>query len=167
MPGGVGSVAVSGWLRVMLLSRSRVVAAAFCVFCVGSLALNLALHAGGLIPEEHAGWSPVVALFVVVVPVAMVLLWHLPRHAVTVILAVYVGAQVTSLGVGSLLLAVGEGPLGDVSARLGGALWALSLPLLPLLITVFPDGVPEGRWRRMFHAQVAAVAALRGRGPAG
>ena len=144
----------------MLLSRSRILAAGFGVFCLGSLALNLALHAGGLIPEEHAGWSPVVALFVFVVPVAVVLLWHLPGHAVTVILAVYVGGQVTSLGVGSVLLAVGEGQQGDVSDRLGGASWALSLPLLPLLIMVFPDGVPEGRWRRVFHAQVAAVAVL-------
>ena len=127
MPRGVGSVAVSGWLRVMLLSRSRILAAGFAVFCLGSLALNLVLHAGGLIPEEHAGWSPVVALFVFAVPVAVVLLWHLPRHPVTVILAVFVGGQVTSLGLGSVLLAVGEGPLGDVGgARLGGALWAQS-----------------------------------------
>ena len=145
----------------MLLSRSRILAAGLGVFCLGSLALNLALHAGGSIPEEHAGWSPVVALFVFVVPVAVVLLWHLPRHPVTVILAVYVGGQVTSLGLGSVLLAVlGEGPLGVASARLGGVLWVLSLPLLPLLITVFPYGVPEGRWRRVFHAQVAAVAIL-------
>lgn len=157
----VGTVALSGWLRVMLLSRSRILAAGFGVFCLGSLTLNLALHAGGLIPQEHAGWSPVVALFVFVVPVAVLLLWHLPCHPVTVILAVYVGGQVTSLGLGSLLLAgQGEGPLGNASDRLGGGLWALSLPLLPLLITVFPDGVPEGRWRWVFRAQVAAVAAL-------
>lgn len=143
------------------MSRSRILAAGFGVYCLGSLALNLALHAYGSIPEEHAGWYPIVALFVFAVPVAVVLLWHLPRHPVTVILAVYVGSQVTSLGLGSLLLAVlSEGTLGDDSTRLGNALWVLSLPLLPLLIMVFPDGVPEGRWRRVFHAQVAAIAVL-------
>ena len=143
------------------MSRSRILASGFGVYCLGSLALNLALHADGSIPQEHAGWSPIVALFVFVVPVAVVLLWHLPRHPVTVILAVYVGGQVTGLVLGSLLLAVwGDRPLGYDSARLGNALWALSLPLLPLLIMVFPDGVPEGRWRRVFHAQVAAVAVL-------
>ena len=62
---------------------------------------------------------------------------------------------------GSLLLAVlGDGTFGDGSARLSNALWVLSLPLLSLLIVVFPDGVPEGRWRRLFHAQVAAIAVL-------
>jgi two-component system, NarL family, sensor kinase len=144
------------------MSKSRILAAGLGAYCLGSLALNLALHAGGWIPEEHAGWYPIVALFVFAVPVAVVLLWHLPRHPLTVILAVYVGSQITSIGLGSLLLAVmSSGRLNEeVVTRFGNALWALSLPLLPLLIMVFPDGVPAGRWRRLFEAQVAAVAVL-------
>ena len=143
------------------MSRSRILAAGLAAYCLGSLTLNLVLHAGGSIPEEHVGWYPIVGLYVFAVPVAVVLLWQLPRHPVTVILAVYVAGQVTSLGLGSLLLAVlHDGTFADGGARFSNALWVLSLPLLSLLIVVFPDGVPEGRWRRLFTAQVAAIAAL-------
>ncbi len=37
------------------MSKSRMLAAGLGAYCLGSLALNLALHAGGWIPEEHAG----------------------------------------------------------------------------------------------------------------
>ena len=39
--GGIGTVGSSGWLRVRLLSRSRILAAGLAVYCLGSLTLNL------------------------------------------------------------------------------------------------------------------------------
>ena len=56
--GGICSVGSSGWLRVRLLSRSRILAAGLAVYCLGSLTLNLVLHAGGSIPEEHVWLVP-------------------------------------------------------------------------------------------------------------
>jgi two-component system NarL family sensor kinase len=144
------------------MSRSRMLAAGLGVYCLSWLALSVALRLAGRIAEEHAtGWPATTAL-VLALPVAVVLVWHLPRHPLTVILTVYVGSQFTTMGLGNLLVALTRsGRLNEeVVARLGNALWVGSLPLLPLLMTVFPDGVPGGRWRRLFHAQVAAVVVL-------
>jgi hypothetical protein len=104
------------------------------------------------------------ALVVIAVPVAAVLVSRLPRHPVTVLLAVFVGSQLTGMGLGNLLHVLAEsGRISEeVAVRTTNAIWVGSLPVLPLLLTVFPDGVPAGRWRRVFDAQVAAVAGLLG-----
>ena len=144
------------------MSKSRILAAGLGVYCLGSLALSVALRVGGWIGEEHATTWTATASLVLALPVAVVLVWNLPRHPLTIVLAIYLGSQFTGMGLDNLLVAVANSGRLNVEAvtRLGNVLWVGSLPLLPLLMTVFPDGVPGGRWRRLFHAQVAAVAVL-------
>jgi signal transduction histidine kinase len=146
------------------MSRNGWLAAGLGAYCLGSLALFVVLRADGRIPADHAGLLGPIAVLLLGVPVVVVLLRHLPSHPVTVLLTLYVGSQFTTLGPGNALVALTEaGRFGrEVVVRLDSAMWAGSLPLLSLLIMVFPDGVPTGWWRRLFQGQVVAVVVLAG-----
>jgi signal transduction histidine kinase len=146
------------------MSRNGWLAAGLGAYCLGSLALFVVLRADGHIPSDHAGLLGPIAVMLLELPVVVVLLRHLPSHPVTVLLAVYVVGQLTALGPGNALVALAESGWleREVAVRIGNAMWIGSLPVLSLLIMVFPDGVPTGWWRRLFQAQVVTLVVLAG-----
>jgi signal transduction histidine kinase len=75
-------------------------------------------------------------------------------------MTVYVGAQLTSAGPLHLwMLLGGEGTA--AFTRIDNLVWLGAMPLLPLLITLFPDGKADGRVRRVVvRAQIAALSGL-------
>lgn len=132
------------------MSTSRLLVVAVAGACVAVLVVVVVRGS-----EPDGGWASVVAVTLALAVTAL-LAWHLPRHPVTILLTVYVGSQFTSLGLELLPPVIPD----EIESRLGNALWAGSLPVLALLITVFPDGVPTDRWRRLFQLQVATVIVL-------
>jgi signal transduction histidine kinase len=92
--------------------------------------------------------------------VTVLLLARLPHHGITRTMTVYVGCQLTSAGPLHLWkLLGGEGTA--AFGRVDNLVWLGVMPVLPLLITLFPDGRATGRVRRVaVRAQVAALGAL-------
>ncbi len=91
----------------------------------------------------------VASLTVVVVAVWAVV--RRPRHPVSLVLAVM---ALGHLG-GFVLDRIG--PSGDLPNRVGGAFWVLTLPLVAVLVVVFPSG-PRGRLgRALFRYQMFAI----------
>jgi signal transduction histidine kinase len=144
------------------MSKNGILAAGLGGYCLGSFALFVALRADGRVQPEHEGVLAPLAFLLLAVPVAVVLVRYLPRHPLTILLAIYVASVFTVTGLGNVVVAVAEsGHLSDeVAVRTVNALWVGTLPLLPLLITVFPDGPPTGRWRFLLAAQLVAVATV-------
>jgi signal transduction histidine kinase len=102
-----------------------------------------------------------IAWLVLLVPAAAVtvlLLARLPAHPMTRALTVYVGSQLLSAGPMHLWKDV-AGDDGAVLTRVDNVLWLGAMPLLPLLVTLFPDGA-TGRRRWVVRAQVGALAGL-------
>lgn len=141
--------------------RRRVVAMAIAAYSLTSLAAGAAVRLSGPYTADHTGgWSAMVAVLLAL-PIAVLLLWHLPRHPVSVVLAIYVCCSATGSGPLSLLdVNEVDGLAAELLERAQSVTWAGTLPLLPLLFTLVPDGVPHGRWRQVFQAQVAAIVTL-------
>ncbi len=116
--------------------------------------------------DYDGGW-PGAAALVPCLAVSVLLCARLPRAAVTRVVTVFT----LGTAIGLLNEAIGlwpylgshapvpehvDGPLG----ALAGALWVTTLPMLPILLVVFPDGVPASRWwRAVLLTQGAAVVA--------
>jgi signal transduction histidine kinase len=102
-----------------------------------------------------------IAWLVVLTPataVTVLLLSRLPSHPLTRALVVYVGSQLLSAGPMHLWQALaGDG--GPVYQRVDNVLWLGGMPMLPLLVTLFPDGA-TGRRRLVVRAQVLALGGL-------
>src|SRR4051794_15993741 len=102
------------------------------------------------------------ALLVPVTAITVLLLARLPDHGITRVLAVYVGCQLAAAGPMHVWRLVG-GDGGAEFSRADNLLWLGTLPLLPLLITLFPDGTAAGRLpRAVARTQMCALAGLAG-----
>lgn len=143
------------------MKRARWAAAALGVYGLGSLALLLALVTTGRVAGPHEGWPAVVGACVAVA-VAALLAVHLPRHPLTWALAVYALAHCTGVGLSNLLIALAEE--GAVSLATTNVVvdtaWVGTLPMLPLIAALVPDGATANRWRHVVRAQVAALVLL-------
>jgi signal transduction histidine kinase len=138
---------------------SRIAATGLGAYCLGSFALWVVLLMRGRVDADDGGWLPAVAM-TVALPVAVVLVARLPRHPLSAVLAVHVACGFTAIGLGPALSAP-DGPAGpEAAVRIGGLLWLGGIPVIPVLITLFPDGVPAGRWRWLLHTQLAALGTL-------
>jgi two-component system NarL family sensor kinase len=120
------------------------------------------------IPADSEGWYTAAAM-APCLAVSTLLVARLPGAAIT--------RLVTTITVCQLILltqeAIGRwqadraGTAYDHAAVTGpawfGLVWLGTVPLLPLLLAVFPDGVPgHGFWRRVWVAQIIALALLTG-----
>jgi two-component system, NarL family, sensor kinase len=136
--GAIGAVALACWLAI----APRVQAAAY-----------------------DGGW-PGSAALLPCLAVSVLLCARLPGAAVTrVITAFTLCSAILLLNEAAALwpyLGSGQSPPADVVGPLGSigvALWVGTLPLLPVLLVVFPDGVPTSRfWRTVLTVQLAAIA---------
>lgn len=138
------------------------------VAAIGVVALISWLAVAPRVPRVayEGGWSAAAAL-VPCLAVSVLLCARLPGAAVTRVITTFA----LGTAVGLLNEAIGllpylsshtsapahvDGPLGS----LAGALWLTTLPLLAVLLVVFPDGVPASRWwRAVLATQVAGLAA--------
>ncbi|MDP9444011.1 MAG: sensor histidine kinase [Actinomycetota bacterium] len=145
------------------MSRARWATILLGVYFGCCLLLFTGLTAAGL-STPHVSRLAVLALAFLAAPVALALVWHLPRHPVTLVLAVYVAAQLTAVGPGLMLNEVTAAAAGgwDVAVvdRLNGLLWLASLPLLPLLMTVVPEPPRRGLAVWLLRAEFLAVGVL-------
>lgn len=119
--------------------------------------------------EPHAGTATAELLTVVLpqvplVVVAAVLVWRVPGHGVTRVLAVMAVCGALGLLAPGLLDGRTASDGGwDLPWVLSGLAWVGGLPMLPLLFLLFPTGFPPSpRWRPVLHAQLAALAGLVG-----
>ncbi len=143
---------------------------AFRAAVVGSVGAGLlAVWVAGAVRHpaagDVAGWS-VAGVMLPCLLVSGLLVARLPGAAVTRLVATTTLCHLGLLAAdaagrewwGAVHTAPGAGPL---VTGLTGLLWLGTVPLLALLLVVFPDGVPvRGAWRRVWAAQVAAVAVL-------
>lgn len=139
------------------MTRARIAGAAFAALAV----VCLVLYAVG--PRERVpGGVLLVGLAALTAAVVALVLERSPSHPVSTLLTVYLAALLIGVGPGSWLSLLAE--RGQIPASLSewvdNMTWALGLPLLPLMITALPDGVPSGRWRSLWRVQVTAAGGL-------
>lgn len=139
------------------MTRARLGAAAFLALTV----VCLVLYAVG--PRERvAGGALLVGLAAFTAVVVALVLDRSPSHPVSTLLTVYLAALLIGIGPGPWLSLLAE--RGHIPASLvewvADVTWALGLPLLPLMITTLPDGVPGGRWRWLWRVQITAAGCL-------
>ena len=151
--------------RVRMHRRAE--ARAALVAAIGILALLcwLAVAPRVALAAYDGGW-PAAAALVPCLAVSVLLCARLPGAAVTRVVTVFtlgtaVGLLDESIGLWPYVTSRApvpehvDGPLGD----LAGALWVTTLPLLPILLVVFPDGIPASRWwRAVLVTQLGALA---------
>lgn len=103
-----------------------------------------------------------VVTYVPLVVIAALLVWRVPSHGVTRVLAVMAVCGAVGLFAAALLNRPTSSPgQWDLSRVLGGLAWLGNLPLLPVLFLLFPTGSPRSRrWRVVLYAQFAALAVL-------
>lgn len=127
--------------------------------CVAWVALAPRVELG---PHLELGWVAMAAT-VPTVLVSALLAARLPGAAITRLITAMALANLASLVfsvLSSFLSQIGASGVGVV-ARIGETAWTGTLPLLPLLLTVFPEGWPtRGLWRVVGSGQLAAVAIL-------
>lgn len=116
------------------------------------------------LPNEAAGWSALVGL-VPCLLLAPLLVSRLPGTAVTRLITAFSLSIVLTMAIESIAWSgtarsdLPHAPLPPVVAAFTSALWLGTLPLIPILMVVFPDGVPrKGIWRAVFYAQLIALA---------
>ncbi len=145
------------------MSRTRWATVVLGIYLALCLLLFLGTTAMG-VRSPHVDWLPVLALSLLAAPVSLALVWHLPKLSVTVVLAVYVAASFTGFGPGMLLsqwaTAANSWLAPGLVDRLNGLLWLATLPLLPVLITVFPERARGGVGARLLQVELGAIALL-------
>ncbi len=110
-------------------------------------------------PAPHVPVRPLPALALLsALLVAALLVARLPRHGVTRIVTAMTLCNLVLFGLDVVATALGPGWPARMLNVVAAPAWAGTLPMLPLLIAVFPSGRP--RWRRVFRVQVAAIAIL-------
>lgn len=145
-------------------SRRAAGGSAFAVLLAGAVGLAVwAVLAPRTELSIHleSGWGAAAALVPALATVVL-LVWRLPSHGITRVLTVMVLAHITMLA--ASVAAEHGTPWPSVDSaldRVADALWALTIPLLPVLILLFPTGrPPSARWRGVLHLQLAAVLCL-------
>lgn len=122
------------------------------------------------VPPEISGWYVAVAMLPCL-PVSVLLLARLPGAAVTRVVTTMTVCQLVPLALDAVRLwraEHGGPPYSHLSPEAGSAVltwvvglpwWVGTLPLLPVLLVVFPDGVPRrGLWRHVLGGQLVALA---------
>lgn len=113
------------------------------------------------VPGGNVGWY-VAAAMVPSLLVSVLLVARLPGAAVTRVVATMTLCNLALTANDALRLWQAEHggpPFVHDTPGLAVVLWVGTLPLLPVLLVVFPDGVPRrGLWRAVFYAQVVALA---------
>lgn len=111
------------------------------------------------LPAGHPGWY-LAAAGASCLAVAVLLVARLPGAAVTRIVAVLALCLLGGLARDAVTLADGSYRHMD-DTWWSGLFFLGTLPLLPVLLVVFPDGVPaRGWWRGVFLAQLMALGGL-------
>ena len=111
------------------------------------------------LPAGHPGWY-VAAAGASCLAVAVLLVARLPGAAVTRIVAILALCLLGGLARDAVTLADGSYRHVD-DTWWSGLVFLGTLPLLPVLLVVFPDGVPaRGWWRGVFLAQLVALGGL-------
>jgi signal transduction histidine kinase len=113
----------------------------------------------GLTDQPAFGWW-VAAGLIPVFLVAALLVAQLPGHGVGRVLAAMACAHATGLaaGVAGDWLAQHSLSGAEVMRWLSAVSWAGTLPLLPVLVLIFPTGRPPSpRWRWVLYVQLAAI----------
>jgi two-component system, NarL family, sensor kinase len=116
----------------------------------------------GLTDQLEFGWLVGAALIPVFL-VAALLVARLPGHGVGRVLATMACAHATGLaaGVAGDWLSQRSLPGAEVMGWLSGLSWAWTLPLLPVLVLIFPTGrPPSSRWRWVLYVQLAAIGTV-------
>lgn len=116
------------------------------------------------VPADNVGWY-VVGVMAPCLLVTVLLVARLPGAAVTRVVTIMTLchlALVANDAVRGWRAAHGGPPYDHMDPTMWAELiWLGTLPLLPILLVVFPDGVPRsGMWRTVFRAQIIALAAL-------
>ncbi|MEV6495334.1 hypothetical protein AB0M20_42970, partial [Actinoplanes sp. NPDC051633] len=110
-------------------------------------------------PAPHVPVRPLPALALLsALVVAALLVARLPHHGVTRIVTAMTVCNLVLFGLDVTATALEPGWTARVLHAATAPAWAGTLPLLPLLIAVFPSGRP--RWPRVFRVQLAAFAIL-------
>ena len=112
--------------------------------------------------HQGMGWWVAGAL-VPVFLVAALLLAQLPGHGVARVVAAMACANATVLAAGVAAEWLAQHQLSGAEAIrwVAAVSWAGTLPLVPVLMLVFPTGGPPSRrWRPVLWAQLATVAVL-------
>lgn len=109
----------------------------------------------------ETGWTAAVGLVPAVATVAL-LVWRLPRHGVTQVLTAMVLAHVLVLATGvAAEHGTGAQVVDRLLARVSETAWVATLPLIPVLVLLFPTGRPgRGIWRHVLRLQLVCVALL-------
>lgn len=116
------------------------------------------------VPADDVGWY-VVGVMTPCLLVSMLLVARMPRAAVTRVVTIMTLCHLALAANDAVRwwrAAHGGPPYNHMDSSVwGGIIWLGTLPLLPILLVVFPDGVPRnGVWRTVFRAQIIALATL-------
>lgn len=123
------------------------------------LATWVALAPTVRLPDDHPGWYTAAAAASSLL-VAVLLVARLPGSAVTRIVTIMTLCVLIGLAHDAVTLANGSYRHVD-DTWWSGLLFLGTLPLLPVLLVAFPDGVPSrGWWRGVFFAQLVALGLL-------
>lgn len=126
----------------------------------------VALAAGAVLahtgpPQSHRWvWWQVVVAVGAISGTAGLLLLRLPGHGITRVLTLIAMADATGTWLGPLTEHT-TGAARAVLERFGNVLWAGHIPVLAVLILLFPTGKPPGpRWVPVFRLQLVALGVL-------
>jgi len=166
--GDVGRVLGSGW-RWVAFRAAALRAGAVGAFGGALLLTWVVVAIQVTVPVDYPGWY-VAAAMVPCLAVSVLLLARLPGAAVTRVVTTLTLCHLIPLALDALRFWDAEhgGPAYSHVAPAGGSgivasasslpWWLGTLPLLPVLLVVFPDGVPRrGLWQRVFWGQVLAL----------
>jgi len=154
--------------------RGRKPPAAIALAVYGSVAISSWVIAQTTIIQQRndSGWVGVISMTPTLL--VCVLMWaRAPRNVMTKLVTIYCLSTITPMFIESIYrwsLWRSHSPIADdltlekigiAGIFLGLPTWAGTLPILPLMMVVFPDGVPRlGLWRKVFFAQVISILFL-------
>lgn len=139
--------------------RLRVVGVSFAIVAAlllsASGALTVTVDDPSLTWSDRIAWLPIAAF----AAIGGLLVHRLPRHPVGWLLSLF-AALFGVMGAGDVLSRrLSDPALSDVAEWVGAWTWVLAIPVLALVMLLFPDGrLPSQRWRLGLAVIVAALA---------
>lgn len=115
-------------------------------------------------PQDLSQWAAVLGM-VPCLAVSVLLTLHLPGAAISRVITIFTLCLLLSMVIDAVARLNSDAtgmPHPQITGAVGvlsSVLWVGTLPLIAVLLVVFPDGVPPtGWWRRAFIGQMIAVA---------